>query len=77
LAGSIQRVLPVAFMSVDELTSVAGGIAAAIAVGAFLGQTLTAFGSASDRQRRRAIGVGGLFGLGVMIGLILLSASRW
>jgi hypothetical protein len=64
-------------MSVDELTSVAGGIAAAIAVGAFLGQTLTTFGSASDRRRRRATGVGGLFGLGIMIGFILLSANRW
>jgi hypothetical protein len=77
LAGSIREVLPVAFISLGDLASAAGGLAAAIAVGAFIGQTLTAFGPGSDRRRRRDTAVGGLFGLAVMSGLILLSINRW
>jgi hypothetical protein len=41
LTGSISGVLPVAFISFQDLTSGAGGLAAAIAVGAFIGQALT------------------------------------
>jgi len=77
LAGSIGEVLPAAFISVQELTTAVGGLAAAIAVGAFIGQALASFGPSSDRKRRRDTAVGGLLGLGLMTGLILLSANRW
>jgi hypothetical protein len=75
LAGSIRTVLPVAFISLGDLTSLAGGLAAAIAVGAFIGQALTAFGSGSDKKRRRDTAAGGFFGLAVMIVLFLLSVK--
>jgi len=77
LAGSIRKVLPVAFISLGDLTSATGGLAAAIAVGAFIGQTLTAFGSGNDKRRRRDTAVGGLFGLAVMSAFILLSIYEW
>jgi hypothetical protein len=76
LAGSIKKVLPVAFISTPELTSVVGGVAAAIAIGAFLGQTLAVVVLMSDRQRREVIAAGGITGLLLMIGFILLSA-KW
>jgi hypothetical protein len=76
LAGSIQEVLPVAFIPIQELTSAVGGVAAAIAIGAFLGQTLAVVVSMDDRQRREVIAVGGVTGLLLMIGFILLSA-KW
>jgi|GEM_PF-6152461 len=75
LAGSIHRVLPAGFLSVDTLSSIVGGLAAAIAIGAFVGQASVSFSSNSDRLRRRRIAIGGLFGMGLMIGLILLSAK--
>jgi hypothetical protein len=75
LAGSIRKVLPVAFISLGDLTSVAGGLAAAIAVGAFIGQVLALAASLPDRDRREIIAAGGLIGLLAMIGLILLSAK--
>lgn len=67
--------LPVAFLSIGDLTSIAGGLAAAIAVGAFIGQVSVSFSPNADSFRRRRIAVGGLIGLGLMIGLILLSAK--
>jgi hypothetical protein len=67
-------VLPAAFISVSNLTSVAGGIAAAIAVGAFIGQALTV--PRAEQARREAIATGGLIGFLTMIGLILFSA-KW
>jgi hypothetical protein len=77
LAGSIPRVLPVAFLiSPEALFSGAGGIAAAIAIGAFIGQVFAAAAAATDEGRREAIGTGGLIGLLAMIGLLLLSA-KW
>jgi hypothetical protein len=76
LAGSIDQVLPAAFISTQELTSAVGGVAAAIAIGAFLGQTLAVVVSMSDRQRREVIAAGGVTGLFLMIGFILLSA-KW
>ena len=73
--GSIPRVLPVAlFFTREELFAVTGGIAAAIAVGAFAGQALAVLSALPEPQRRRRTALGGFLGLGVMIGLILLSA---
>jgi hypothetical protein len=77
LAGSIDRVLPVALVSIQDVTSTAGGIAAAVAIGAFIGQPLTSFAPASDRRRRRDTAIGGFAGLAAMIALILLSVSGW
>jgi hypothetical protein len=76
LAGSIGKVLPVAFISLGDLTSVAGGLAASIAIGAFLGQALAVAKAATDEQRRELIVSGGLFGFLAMIGFVLLSA-KW
>jgi uncharacterized membrane protein YciS (DUF1049 family) len=76
LAGSILGVLPAAlFFTREDLLAITGGIAAAIAVGAFAGQALAILFALSEPQRRRRTALGGLFGLGVMIGLILLSAK--
>jgi hypothetical protein len=76
LAGSIGEVLPVAFLiSPDHLFAGAGGFAAAIAVGAFLGQVWAVATSMTDEDRREAIAVGGLIGVVSMIGLILLSVK--
>jgi hypothetical protein len=76
LAGSILRVLPVLFLfSREDLVSLTGGIAAAIAVGAFVGQAICVLLSSPEQSRRRYTAIGGLLGLGTMIGLILLSAS--
>jgi hypothetical protein len=69
-------VLPVAFLSPDTTTSITGGLAAAIAVGAFIGQALAVATSATDEERREAIALGGSIGFLAMIGLILLSA-KW
>jgi hypothetical protein len=77
LAGSIRAVLPAAFLSVQELTSLAGGFAAAIAVGAFIGQAVTAFRPATAMERRRFIAIGGAAGLLAMSGLIFLSVNGW
>jgi hypothetical protein len=68
-------VLPVGFLSSDSLFSGAGGFAAAIAIGVFLGQVRAVLSSTPEEMRRRETAVGGLIGFGVMIGLILLSAS--
>jgi hypothetical protein len=75
LAGSIRAVLPVAFLTPQELLSGAGGFAAAIAVGAFLGQVQAIASSASEEERRKATALGGLAGLLAIIGLILFSIS--
>jgi F0F1-type ATP synthase membrane subunit c/vacuolar-type H+-ATPase subunit K len=76
LAGSIRAVLPAAFLiSPESLFAGAGGIAAAIAIGAFAGQALSVIASAPERQRHRQTALAGLIGLVVMIGLILLSAG--
>ena len=76
MAGSIDQVLPVAFLiSPDHLFSGAGGFAAAIAVGAFLGQVWAVASSMTTDERRDIIAVGGLIGLLTMIGLILLSVK--
>jgi hypothetical protein len=66
-------VLPVAFISSSSLISGAGGLAAAIAIGAFLGQGWAVFGSTSEETRRRRTTTGGLAGLIAIIGLILVS----
>jgi hypothetical protein len=58
------------------LFSGAGGIAASIAIGAFVGQALDTLRPMSDLRRRRFIAAGGLIGSAAMIGLLLLSA-KW
>jgi hypothetical protein len=65
-------VLPVAFLT-SELISGAGGLAAAMAIGVFGGQILPSSISGSEEKRRRNTALGGLFAIGVMIGLILFS----
>jgi hypothetical protein len=75
LTGSIRKVLPVAFIKSDTATSITGGLAAAIAVGAFIGQALAVAASATEDERREAIALGGSIGFLAMIGLILLSAK--
>lgn len=69
--------LPVAFISLGDLTSSVGGLAAAIAIGAFIGQTFSSFRRASEQRRRRDAAAGGLFGLAIMTALILLSKNQW
>ena len=74
MAGSIGEVLPALFLFTrEEVLSVTGGIAAAIAVGAFGGQAMAVLLSWPDHDRRRQTAVGGLIGLLAIIGLILLS----
>jgi hypothetical protein len=67
--------LPVSFFSIDDLTALAGGLAAAVAIGAFFGQVLSVVVGATESERREFIAMGGLIGLLAMIGLILLSAK--
>jgi hypothetical protein len=61
------------FLSPETLLSGAGGFAAAIAIGGFLGQGLAIVRTVSDEERRRETAVGGFAGLVTMIGLILFS----
>jgi hypothetical protein len=75
LTGSIRAVLPVAFFSINDLTSLVGGLAAAIAIGAFGGQALDTLRPRSELRRRRFIALGGFIGLMGMIGLFLVSAK--
>jgi hypothetical protein len=76
LAGSISWVLP-AVVVISEITSDVGGIAAAIAIGAFIGQARPSALRASTEKRRRHTAAGGFSGMAVMIGLILYSQIRW
>jgi hypothetical protein len=67
-------VLPAAFLITPQgLISVAGGLAAAMAIGAFLGQVGAVLMSAAEDGRRLRTAEGGLAGLIVMIGLLLFS----
>jgi VIT1/CCC1 family predicted Fe2+/Mn2+ transporter len=69
-------VLPVALLfTSDGLLSITGGLAAAIAVGAFLGQVHAIVGRSSDEGRRRRTAQGGVAGALVLIGLLLVSKS--
>jgi hypothetical protein len=69
-------VLPVLLLFTrEEVLSVTGGIAAAIAIGAFGGQAVAVLFSSPDHSRRRQTAVGGLIGLLAIIGLILLSEN--
>jgi hypothetical protein len=53
LAGSIGRVLPAALLFTrEDLISDAGGFAAAIAIGAFLGQAVAVASALRDERRR-------------------------
>jgi hypothetical protein len=74
--GSIVQVLPAALLfATEDLISGAGGFAAAIAIGAFLGQVIAVVGAFGNVRRREAIAVGGIIGLVTMTGLILLSGK--
>jgi hypothetical protein len=73
--GSIGAVLPAFVFTPENLISGAGGFAAAIAIGAFIGQAFGTVRPASDLERRRQIAIGGFIALMAMIGLILLSAK--
>jgi hypothetical protein len=75
LAGSIRKVLPVAFSSISTLTSIAGGLAASIAVGAFIGQSLSLFRPTTELERRRYIALGGFLGMALLIALFLFSGK--
>jgi len=68
-------VLPVAFSSVSTLTSIAGGLAASIAVGAFIGQSLSLFRPTTELERRRYIALGGFLGMALLIALFLFSGK--
>lgn len=67
--------LPVAFLSVSDLTSITGGLAAAIAIGAFIGQSLSLFRPTTELERRRYIAIGGFLGLAFLIALFLFSGK--
>jgi hypothetical protein len=69
-------VLRVAFLTPTDLFTGAGGLAAAIAVGGFLGQVIAIALLASDQERREITAFGGCFGFLTMIGLIVLSV-KW
>jgi hypothetical protein len=76
LAGSIRAVLP-ALIVISEITADTGGVAAALAIGAFIGQALPGSITASQEVRRRRTAQGGLSGMAVMIGIILFSKFGW
>jgi hypothetical protein len=67
-------VLPVAFVT-SEFVSYVGGVAAAIAIGAFVGQSVSVFRPTTDLERRRYIALGGFAGLAALIGLFLFSGK--
>jgi hypothetical protein len=72
LAGSIRAVLPVALLfPPQDLFSGAGGLAAALAIGAFIGQARSGFQATTEQERRRDIAIGGFIGMALLIGLIL------
>jgi hypothetical protein len=77
LAGSIRKVLPVLLITPGDLFSGAGGFAAAIAIGAFIGQALDTLRPVSELRRRRFTAVGGFIGFLAFFGLIFLSANGW
>ena len=66
-----------ALIVISEITADTGGIAAALAIGAFIGQALPGSMAASSEERRRRTALGGLSGMAVMIGLILFSKFGW
>jgi hypothetical protein len=70
-------VLPAAFLTVGDLTSIVGGLAAAMAIGAFIGQAWASFLPMTEIERRRFIAVGGLAGLMMMSGLFLFPFNGW
>lgn len=75
-AGSIRAVLPVALLLTSAgLLAVTGGLAAAIAVGAFFGQVLAIAKRSSDEGRRGRTALGGVAGALILIGLLLVSKS--
>jgi hypothetical protein len=59
----------------ESLFSATGGLAAAIAVGAFFGQVDAIVHRSSDEDRRRRTAFGGLAGAIILIGLFLVSKN--
>jgi hypothetical protein len=57
----------------SQSTTIVGLMAGSIAVGGFLGHVGPSMSGESDSKVRRATTVGGLVGLGIAIGLIVLS----
>ncbi len=66
-----------AVILISEITSDVGGVAAALAIGAFAGQAHPSAMKGSTVQRRRYTAVGGFIGMAAMIGIILLSKFGW
>jgi hypothetical protein len=62
-------------ISFSEFALGSGGYAAAIAVGAFIGQVVPGLTGAPEKKLRRYTVVGGLAGMGAASLVILLSAS--
>jgi hypothetical protein len=76
LAGSIHWVLPASLLyTPQDLVSAAGGLPAAIAIGAFFGQVRAIGKSSTEEDRRRKVALGGLAGAVVLIGLFLVSIN--
>jgi ABC-type uncharacterized transport system permease subunit len=73
LDGTLGGVLFSAF-SFSEFTLGAGGFAAAIAVGAFIGQVIPGLTGAPEPKLRRDTVIGGLLGMGAAAFVIFLSA---
>jgi hypothetical protein len=69
-------VLP-ALIVISEITADTGGIAAAMAIGAFIGQAVPGSINGSPEERRRYTAIGGFSGMAAMIGLILFSKFGW
>jgi hypothetical protein len=59
----------------QDLVSATGGLAAAIAIGAFVGQVSAIGRRLSEGDRRRRVALGGLAGAAVLIGLFLVSIN--
>jgi hypothetical protein len=58
-----------------QSATIVGLIAGCVAIGGFLGNVRPSMFGAVDSELRRATTVGGLIGLGMAIGLIVLSVS--
>jgi hypothetical protein len=73
--GSIQQVLSIALFTARDLLSGTGGFAAAVPIGAFIGQARSGFQATTEQERRRDIAIGGFIGMALLIGLILFSGK--
>jgi hypothetical protein len=74
--ASSERCSPFASSFFVQFATGAGGFAAMIAVGAFIGQVGSAIREEPDTTLRRSAVIGGLIGMGIGL-VILLSAIPW